>query len=184
MDGKDQKIEIMPVAGGPGREVHRGRDPEVVQGQGVSFEPDGRHLLFGRAATKGGRVELQRILVESGQPQDIAIGVPAIGKSFVHPDGRRIFCVANSGKHKVWALENFLPKAAKYARPAAGSGPPYRNGLRTVIGPSRWPSEKSSVQSTAQPSSIALARISASRQPSLYRRCSCAAFRRSACAGR
>jgi hypothetical protein len=99
-----------------------------VQSQGVSFEPDGRHLLFGRAATKGGRVELQRIPVESGQPQDIGIGVPAIGKSFVHPGGRRIFCVANSGTHKVWALENFLPKAAKYARFAAGSGRPTGTG--------------------------------------------------------
>ena len=61
--------------------------------------------------------------------------------------------------------------------------PPYRNGLRTVTWPSRWPSEKSSVQSTEQPSSIALLRISASHQASLYRRCSCAAFRMSACAG-
>ena len=103
----------MPAAGGPGREIYRGRDPEVVQGQGGSFEPDLRHLLFGRAATKRGRVELQRIAVEGGQPQDIGIGVPAIGKFFVHPGGRRIFYVANSGKYEIWALENFLPKAAR-----------------------------------------------------------------------
>jgi hypothetical protein len=56
-------------------------------------------------------LELKRIPVEGGPVQDI--GIRGATGFLISPDGRRIEFKVNRSRAEIWALENFLPKAAK-----------------------------------------------------------------------
>ncbi len=136
IQGDDSLIEILPLGGGNRREILRIRAAEALLGF-PTFSPDGREIFFSRRAPKGERVELWRVPAQGGAPaktdvwvqqvreqgQDSESGgiVPAPtdysvqqfrGLAF-HPDGRRFVFDAGSERHEFWAMENFLPKAAK-----------------------------------------------------------------------
>jgi Tol biopolymer transport system component len=136
IEGGDSLIEILPLGGGSRREILRLRAAEALLGY-LAFSLDGREIFFSRRAPKGERVELWRVPVQGGAPaktdvwvqqvreqgQDSESGgiVPAPtdysvqqfrGLAF-HPDGRRFVFDAGSERHEFWAMENFLPKAAK-----------------------------------------------------------------------
>jgi len=77
----------------------------------IAWLPDGKSLLAGmnRPLTTG---ELWRIPLDGGPPQKHPLPFMSLGLH-VHPDGRRIGITAWNQVSEVWALENFLPKAAK-----------------------------------------------------------------------
>ena len=110
-EGNGDVIEIVPSAGGPGREVYRVPAPEMIGL--VAFEPDGQHLIYISEAERGSRQKLMRIAVTGGQPRETGIESRGLGKFMVHPDGKRIFYAAGTGTSEILALENFLPKDAK-----------------------------------------------------------------------
>ncbi len=108
-EGNDDVIEVMPSAGGAGREVYRVRGPAMIGA--LAFEPDGQHLIFISEAERGSRMKLLRIAVAGGQPGETGIEAKFLDKIMVHPNGKRIFYAAGTGTSEIWALENLLPKA-------------------------------------------------------------------------
>jgi len=77
----------------------------------ITWLPDGKSLLasVNRFPASG---ELWRIPLDGGQPQTWRL--PFLARVLhVHPDGRRIGITAWKQVSEVWALENFLPRAAK-----------------------------------------------------------------------
>jgi Tol biopolymer transport system component len=120
-DGKDLVIDVLPAAGGPKREVCR--VPGFQTGH-VTWTPDGRYLIFGPSDKLGNSKGYMRVPVVGGEAQPIGISVSqdgqvqfphGLGGIRIHPNGRQLVYVANSpsGGVENWALENFLPKAAK-----------------------------------------------------------------------
>ena len=77
----------------------------------MAWTPDSRHLIY--AATRRGdkRVELKRVSVDGGAPEDLGLvleGVWPFGLS-VHPDGRQIALTAGSPpREEVWVLRGVL----------------------------------------------------------------------------
>jgi Tol biopolymer transport system component len=127
-EGKDLVIEVMPVTGGPKREIYRASGFNRAC---VEWEPDGRYLVFGPQAAPhvnaGGFAKAyMRIPVEGGQAQPIGISVPQdgdvkfpmfLGAVRFHPSGRQLVYVANGEgtRSEDAVLEDFLPglKASK-----------------------------------------------------------------------
>jgi dipeptidyl aminopeptidase/acylaminoacyl peptidase len=122
-DGKDLVIDVVPVAGGPQREICR---VPGFRGADLAWTPDGRHLIFGPfvGAVRLGQKLYMRVSVEGGEPQPIGILASqneqaqfprSFGGLRVHPNGRQLVYTAGGegAGCEDWALENFLPKAAK-----------------------------------------------------------------------
>jgi hypothetical protein len=69
------------------------------------WTPDGRHLLFPRL--KDEAIELWRIPVQGGEPENLCLTMKKIEYLSIHPDGYRI---AFTGRGPVvWVMENILP---------------------------------------------------------------------------
>ena len=136
IQGSDSLIEILPLGGGKQSEILRLPAAEALLGH-PAFSPDGREIFFSRRAPKGERIELWRVSAQGGTPfktdvwvlqpreqaQDWDKGriVPPPsdysaqqfrGLAF-HPDGRRFVFDTGLQRVEFWAMENFLPKAAK-----------------------------------------------------------------------
>ncbi len=111
---KEWSLQIAPSSGGDTREVLRlPREEGTAWGGGLTWTPDGRHLVFPgkRKDDESGLVELWRIPVEGGEPQNLGLTMKYHQQhpSF-RPDGRRIaFTGPGSGHNGVWVMENFLP---------------------------------------------------------------------------
>ena len=82
----------------------------------MAWTPDSRHLIYAPTRRGEKRVELKRVSIDGGPPEDLGTvidGVWPYGLS-VHPDGRRIAFTAGSPiRQELW----MLPKVST----AAGS---------------------------------------------------------------
>jgi Tol biopolymer transport system component len=110
---KSTAILLIPTAGGEPRELFRypAEEEGVVS---LVWTPDGRGVLATR--TVSGKREVWLVPTEGGQARKLAFDLGDTGWSWpirVHPDGRQIVYIGGGAKKEVWALENFLPKAAK-----------------------------------------------------------------------
>jgi hypothetical protein len=102
-------------ATGESRELLRFSQEEQEQGiqiGGVTWMPDGRHLLFSKGRRQN--MELWRIPVDGGEPEKLGLAMVGLGLFglSVHPDGQRIaFSRAGLGPTvELWVMENFLPQ--------------------------------------------------------------------------
>jgi Tol biopolymer transport system component len=108
-------IEVMPVAGGPARQLIR--HPRWLGGSRyntLAWTPDQRFLIFGRDNPGGDVNVMWRISVAGGEPAPIGLSMRARLKNFsFHPDGKRLtFTAIDADDNEVWTLENFLPSLA------------------------------------------------------------------------
>ena len=105
-------------ATGESRELLRFSQEEQEQGiqiGGVTWMPDGRHLLFSKGLR--GNMELWRIPVDGGEPAKLGLAMVGLGLKglSVHPDGQRIAFSAGGGvgpTSALWVMENFLHQVA------------------------------------------------------------------------
>ena len=99
-------LELVPVDGGQATRLNQG---QPVLASGLSWAPDGRHLVVNTQG-KDGR---QLLLVPTdGSPARKFAGEfrhPPLGAVTVHPSGRQIAYANGEYKAEIWALENFLP---------------------------------------------------------------------------
>ena len=110
-------LAVMPASGGPDREVYRASPwgnydrfaPQV-------WTPDRQSIIFvrqneGSVASSA----LWKVSVAGGAAEQIGISMNArLPRFSLAPDGRRLFISATEqGPNDIWALENFLPKAAE-----------------------------------------------------------------------
>jgi Tol biopolymer transport system component len=115
VDGTERagSVQVMPAAGGESRELLR--DPDWDGSGNLAWTPDGRYLLFAKpenAKTKTPSL-LWRVPVTGGAPEKLGISMGSVASPVIHPDGKRVaFEVHEPGPSELWALENFLPKAA------------------------------------------------------------------------
>jgi Tol biopolymer transport system component len=108
-------LDVMPLTGGSAREVFRAAPWSGNVRFGVlAWTPDQRHLLFVRPGDEGAQ-ELWSISAAGGEPEKVGVSYEgAIKSPEIQPDGSRIaFSATKSAAPEVWALENFLPAAAK-----------------------------------------------------------------------
>jgi Tol biopolymer transport system component len=109
-------IRIVPATGGEPREVFRSSCGAVCTGDRyntLAWSPDGKYLLFVLSFFGEGNSTIWRIPVAGGEAERILTMNAEVSLPFMHPDGKSIFFTAgDGGNYEVWALENFLPKAA------------------------------------------------------------------------
>jgi Tol biopolymer transport system component len=110
-------VKTISASGGDPRELYALRKGKRFSwGVGLSWTPDGRHLVVGRPSAPGKPDELWSIPAGGGEPRKLELGFK-VSLVSLHPDGRRIaFCLGDpKGGTEIWAMENFLP-ASKPAR--------------------------------------------------------------------
>ena len=98
-------LKLLPTTGGELREL-----TEANGSCGITWTPDGCHLLFGRKIDEA-KLELWRIPAQGGEPQKTGLTFDGWRVDVrMHPDGRRIaFASRERDKFEVWVMENFLP---------------------------------------------------------------------------
>ena len=104
-------VRTIPASGGEPRELYTLKEGKrFSRGVGLSWTPDGRHVIVGGPDGPDKPDELWRIPASGGEPRKLSLGVKVDSLS-LHPDGRRIALTRPDpkGGAEVWAMENFLP---------------------------------------------------------------------------
>jgi Tol biopolymer transport system component len=105
-----RSLRTLSVSGGPPRDLFALKDEgkRFPHGVGLSWMPDGRHVVVGRPRVPQEPDELWLVPATGGEPGKLNLGVRVRDLS-IHPDGRRIAFAQGSNHSEIWALENFLP---------------------------------------------------------------------------
>jgi Tol biopolymer transport system component len=121
-DAKSSALKVMAVAGGDAAEIVSAKEPETIVGDSLSWSPDSRYIIFGRARTAGEehKTDLLAVPAQGGEPHRLGVDMAGVHNVSFHPDGRHMAFQASVGfgKIEVWVMENFLPtpKAARQPR--------------------------------------------------------------------
>ncbi len=103
--------QTVSTSGGESRELFTLENVQsLFWGVGISWTPDGRHLIVGGPDVKDKPNELWRYPVTGGKPSKLSLGI-RVRQMSVHPDGQRFAFASQEpkGGEEVWILENFLP---------------------------------------------------------------------------
>jgi Tol biopolymer transport system component len=117
-DGREPLLKLIPAAGGEGRVLASGEPLRWFDF--VAWTPDGREVLFGRAAGADERVEVWRAPIAGGAARPTGLRMPFLRDLRVHPDGRKVVFASGQTRGELWVMENFLPAAA---RPSGAPAP-------------------------------------------------------------
>ena len=102
-------VSTIPVSGGEPRELHTLKERTRFHGGvGLSWTPDGRHVIVGRPYDPEKTDELWIIPATGGEPRKLDLGFRVKHMS-MHPDGQRIAFTVGKYTSEVWVMENFLP---------------------------------------------------------------------------
>ncbi len=104
-------VKLMPATGGKPRVLFTLQEGHRFSwGVGLSWTPDGRHVVVGGPDAPDKPDELWIIPAIGGEPRKLNLGVKVSHLS-LHPDGRRIAFTRPEpkGGQEVWVMENFLP---------------------------------------------------------------------------
>ena len=104
-------VRLMPSSGGNPRELFTLQEGHRFSwGVGLSWTPDGRHVVVGGPDAPDKPDELWSIPATGGEPRKLNLGVK-VSHLALHPDGRRIAFTGPDpkGGGEIWVMENFLP---------------------------------------------------------------------------
>jgi Tol biopolymer transport system component len=122
--GERAGVKVMSTAG------HDVRDLLLLPGLAdywmplfaMAWAPDSRHLIYASTRRGDKRIELKRVSIDGGLPEDLGLaleGVWPYGMS-VHPDGRRIvFSAGSPTREELWVLPEVVT-AGRNARENKG----------------------------------------------------------------
>lgn len=120
--GDDNRVMLMPLAGGEPRAVFQG-DVSRLGG----WTGDGRSLLIVVSSeTPEGQEEVvsERSVVrldpETGRSEPLGVTMDGIQSLHLHPDGRRLAFTAGANTFELWAMEGFLPETMEATAARAG----------------------------------------------------------------
>ncbi|MFC1603638.1 M56 family metallopeptidase [Planctomycetota bacterium] len=142
-EGVDRRISVIPAKGGKPRELC------MLGGlrtrQTITWTPDGQALLFTKRVPEGGR-ELWFVPIGGGSARRLCRARELMCQGMLygaasmldmHPDGKRLAFDCFEYRHEVWAMENFLPKAATLVSRDAAIGPATQPKFTKIRIPSR-----------------------------------------------
>ncbi len=104
-------VKTIPASGGEPRELYTLKEGKRFSwGVGLSWTPDGRHVVVGGPDAPDKPDELWSIPATGGEPRKLNLGVK-VNHLSLHPDGRRIAFTRSDPKRggEIWVMENFLP---------------------------------------------------------------------------
>jgi Tol biopolymer transport system component len=104
-------VKTLSTSGGEASELYTLKEGKRFSwGVGLSWTPDGDHVVVGAPDAPDEPDELWMIPAEGGEPRKLELGVKVSHLS-LHPDGRRIAFTRPEpgGGGEVWVMENFLP---------------------------------------------------------------------------
>ena len=109
----ETRLLVVPVDGGPARELMRLTPPDAIVGA-PAWTPDGQSLLIARG--HDGTPDPTRLWLVplTGAPREIdAVIPPPLSSVRFHPDGRRLLVVGGEARYELWVLENFLRRTER-----------------------------------------------------------------------
>ncbi len=110
-DGQPAVVKTIPASGGESRELFTLQKGQLLfWGVGISWTPDGRHVVVGGPRVPDKTDELWVIPATGGEQRKLNLG-HKVRQLSLHPDGRRIAFASHEpkGGTEIWVLENFLP---------------------------------------------------------------------------
>ena len=110
-------ILIVPVDGGPIRELIRSDSREAVFRRFVAWVPDQRHVVVRKDSTIDVTKKPVLLLSVSGGEPPRTIDLPGLSTNAairINPNGRDVAFVGGEYAAEVWVLENFLPKPTRH----------------------------------------------------------------------
>lgn len=112
-------IEVMPLAGGPARELFRYSAMGNVRFLGLAWTKDQRHVLFIRradSAVADGPSAIWKVPVAGGPAVETGISLPGMIRlpSLDATGGRVVFAGTGGGAEPaIWVVENILPRTPR-----------------------------------------------------------------------
>jgi len=103
--GKDQTLNLAPVAGGEPRGIFRLETTDDYCR--LCWTPDSRYVLC-----RNQEGQVWRIPASGGEARKLAIPVKGLRELRMHPDGKRVAMWVEEPGLDIWVLENFLPRMA------------------------------------------------------------------------
>ncbi len=106
-------VKTISTSGGQPNELYTlKKGKSFNRGVGLSWMPDGNHVVVGAPEAPDKPDELWIIPAEGGEPRKLELGVK-VNNFALHPDGRRIAFTRREpgGGGEVWVMENFLPES-------------------------------------------------------------------------
>ncbi|MHC4991427.1 MAG: TolB family protein, partial [Planctomycetota bacterium] len=108
-DGKPAVLKTIPASGGESHDLFTLHEEQpMFWGVGISWTPDGRHVVIGGSRVGDNPDELWVIPSTGGEPRKLSLGIQ-VSQMSLHPDGRRVAFTSRTGGQEVWVMENFLP---------------------------------------------------------------------------
>lgn len=115
--GEPKTIMVIPVEGGPTREIYRvpKNGPGIPNFTGLEWTPDGQQLLFVTGGgqnlqTPGpGNRDLWSVRATGGEPRRLGLSMLGLREVRVAPGGKQIAFTAGEDRSEVWAMENLQP---------------------------------------------------------------------------
>jgi Tol biopolymer transport system component len=111
----ESTLYVMPVEGGNRQALHKTNSPTLLVNY-VDWTPDGKRIVFATNNADDNGPALWTISPSGGQPTRLELRIGNVAGALsprIHPDGRRIAFGEGNRSTEIWALENFLPAAAK-----------------------------------------------------------------------
>jgi Tol biopolymer transport system component len=118
-DGDQVALMAAPLEGDEPRELARFFDPARNSiNLGLTFTPDGRHVLYSEGSTFGtterSPAKLWRVGLAGGEPEPLDLEADHLRTMSLSPDGRGLlFAAGDLVHHEVWTMENVLRQLSR-----------------------------------------------------------------------
>ena len=113
-DGRTQLVLVVPASGGAARVVARVDGDEETNWGPPAWTADSQFVIYakGLRGKAWKQMALWRVSAAGGTPERIGPTIDNLRWVRPHPDGRRLALGSSTSRVDIWAMENFLPKAA------------------------------------------------------------------------
>jgi Tol biopolymer transport system component len=104
---EESHLLVVELETGEERELVRVSAPDALRtGPGLSWSPDGMHILYLQSAPDSDGSESLRVVAREGGSPAVIPTDGWVTRPRVHPDGRRIAVVGGANRWEVWTMEN------------------------------------------------------------------------------
>jgi Tol biopolymer transport system component len=112
--GGKRAVMLMSADGGTPREIYRSNQSSISHLGGMSWMPDGRHLIVTGKCGPGIEDQLCALPSDGGDLRPVGQSMQEISSRMISADGRRVAFTGTTGKQELWVIRNLFPERVRY----------------------------------------------------------------------